>query len=204
MPTAERPAHVVIFAKAPVPGRVKTRLIPAVGAKGAADIAVELLDSVQRTVEESGLAAELCADPALSSQDWALQRVSATFERSEQGEGDLGQRMERAVLRVLDRGRNPILVGTDCPGLGADSLILAGQSLRDHDCVIYPAADGGYVLLGLRKSHASLFSGIDWGRGSVFSQTMKAIGELGWSVYTGPTYNDIDRPADLAGWNRGR
>ena len=203
MSTAESLVHVVVFAKAPVAGRVKTRLIPVSGAQGAAQIASRLLSIALKNVGDAGLSAELCADPPLSSRDWRNHRIPATFERTEQGDGDLGQRLERAANRVLNQGRLPIFVGTDCPDLRGDGLSAAARKLQDHDCVIYPAADGGYVLLGLRRSHPALFSNINWGGSSVFAQTMKAIHQLGWSVYTGPVFTDIDRPADLAGWQQG-
>lgn len=189
-----RPARIVIFAKEPVPGRVKTRLIPALGAHGAAKLASDML---ARTVEEAVAARvgepELCGDP-----DPVGWYQGPPIHRTSQGDGDLGQRLARAVRRILGEGENPILIGADCPDLDRHRLKSAAEALAAHDTVIHPALDGGYVLLGLRRFDRSLFHGIAWSTAAVGGETMERIRLLGWSLDVRETLGDVDEPGDLA------
>jgi hypothetical protein len=139
--------RIVIFAKAPVPGRVKTRLIPALGAEGAGQLAREMLTGTLRAAAASGLPFELCGEPEASGWGDLLPPVPFV----PQGEGDLGQRLARAAARVLGEGDNVLLIGADCPELDGPRLNAAAEALQDHDAVIHPAQDGGYALLGLRR-----------------------------------------------------
>ncbi|HEX9965978.1 MAG TPA: TIGR04282 family arsenosugar biosynthesis glycosyltransferase, partial [Allosphingosinicella sp.] len=184
--------RIVIFAKAPVPGRVKTRLIPALGAEGAARLALEMLE---RTIEEAlatGLAVELCGEP--DALEWHEARAGLAL--TAQGPGDLGQRLARAAERVL--GSEPILlIGADCPELDRERLRAAAASLEGHEAFIHPAQDGGYVLLGLRRLDRSVFEGIAWSTAAVAAQTMAKIAALGWSLHVGEILRDVDEPADL-------
>jgi rSAM/selenodomain-associated transferase 1 len=183
--------RIVIFAKAPVPGRVKTRLIPALGAEGAAALASRMLE---RTISEalaSGLAVELCGEP-----DPAGWYHGPTLQLSAQGEGDLGQRLHRAAERVL-AAENVLLIGADCPALDRHRLNAAAEALERHDAVLHPAEDGGYVLLGLRRVHPSLFTGIDWSTDRVAVQTLASIEALGWSIDIRDRLADVDEPSDL-------
>jgi hypothetical protein len=185
--------RIVIFAKAPVAGRVKTRLIPALGAEGAARLAGEMLE---RTLEEAlatGHAVELCGEP--DATEWLEPRPGLAL--TAQGEGGLGERLARAAERVL-REEPALLVGADCPELGRDRLRAAAAALEDHDAVIHPAHDGGYALLGLRGFEGSVFQGIAWSTSAVAEQTMRKIEGLGWSLQVGETLRDIDEPGDLA------
>ena len=183
--------RIVIFAKAPVPGRVKTRLIPALGAEGAARLAAEML---KHTVEEalaSGLAVELCGEPAPSS--WYS---GPPAHLTGQGDGDLGQRLHRAAERVL--AQEPVLlIGADCPALDRHRLRAAAEALESHDAVIHPATDGGYVLLGVRRFDATLFEGIAWSTNAVAEKTLARMGALGWKVDVREILADIDEPHDL-------
>jgi len=185
--------RIVIFAKAPVPGKVKTRLVPALGAEGAAALAREMLE---RTVEEAlatGLAVELCGEP--DAAEWHEARPGLAL--TAQGQGDLGERLAEAAGRALGGGA-VLLVGADCPELGEGRLRAAAQALEDHDAVLHPAMDGGYVLLGLRRFDPSLFEGIAWSTAAVAAQTVARIEALGWSLHMGETLRDVDEPGDLA------
>ena len=135
-----RPTRVLIFAKAPVPGRAKTRLIPALGAEGAARLAAEMLENTAREALASGLQVELCGEP-----DPAGWYQGPPLHLSAQGEGDLGQRLHRAAERVL-ASANILLIGADCPALQAAHLRAAAEALAEHDAVIHPAQDGGYEI----------------------------------------------------------
>jgi rSAM/selenodomain-associated transferase 1 len=190
-----RRARIVIFAKAPVARKAKTRLIPALGEEGAARLAREMLADTVREAVATGLEVELCATPAPSDAEWEpfLPRIAT----SDQGEGDLGERLTRAAARVIGAGENILLIGTDCPGLGREGLRAAADALSNSDAVLHPAQDGGYVLLGLRRFEPSIFSEIAWSTASVAAQTIARIEALGWSLSMRETLQDIDEPEDL-------
>jgi rSAM/selenodomain-associated transferase 1 len=185
--------RIVIFAKEPVAGRVKTRLIPALGAEGAARLAREMLARTLAEAAATGMAVELCGDPDPARWRAPLPPVRLTA----QGEGDLGERLARAAGRVIGEGDRILLVGTDCPQLGRTRLRAAEEALEAHDAVIHPALDGGYALLGLRRFDAALFAGIAWSTDKVASQTVARIEALGWSLLIGDRLRDVDEPADL-------
>ncbi|NNM51081.1 MAG: glycosyltransferase [Pseudomonadales bacterium] len=193
-----KPVHIVIFAKAPQPGKVKTRLIPLLGAEMAAHMAHRML---QYTLEQALLArigpVELCASPAVTENTWRAVKLPTEVLVSEQGEGDLGQRLSRATLRHVQAGAAVLLIGTDCPYLDADTLRQAAQTLIHHDALMIPAFDGGYVLLGLERHHPSLFEDIAWGTSSVAYETKARLHSLGMNLVTLPFRYDIDEPADL-------
>ena len=182
--------RIVVFAKEPVPGRVKTRLIPALGAEGAARLAAQMLERTVEEAQATGLGVELCGEPDAAA--WFEGGVA----KSAQGEGDLGQRLARAARRVLDE-EPLLLIGADCPALGRRRLRAAADSLAVHDAVIHPAEDGGYVLLGLTRFDPSLFESIAWSTAAVGADTMARIEALGWTLDRRETLADVDEPADL-------
>ena len=182
----------MIFAKAPVAGRVKTRLIPALGPEDAAALAERMLRETVAQALASGLAVELCGEPDPVAW-WNGPDVALT----PQGGGGLGVRLERAAARVTAGGEAVLLIGADCPGLDAGRLRKAAEALKEHDAVLHPAEDGGYVLLGLRRSHPSLFAGVAWSTAAVAEQTLARIAALGWSVDVRETLADVDEPGDL-------
>ena len=189
--------RIVIFAKAPVPGSVKTRLIPVLGEMGAARLAQHMLAETVDHALAAGLATpELCATPHPDDASWA-GHLPARVRLSDQGPGDLGQRLEAAASRVIDGGERILLIGTDCPALDGRRLAAAAAQLDHHDAVIHPALDGGYVLLGLSRTDPSLFTNIAWSTDTVAATTIARIRALGWSLFVGDTLQDIDEPADL-------
>lgn len=191
--------RIVIFAKAPVPGRVKTRLIPALGEIGAARLAHKmLLDTVAEAAAANLAIPELCVDPHPLDPPWDGLLPTQHLRVTAQGEGDLGARMARAAKRSILLGENVLLIGTDCPGLDRDRLRAAAMALDAHDAVIHPVEDGGYALLGLRRFDASLFENIAWSTPAVAEATIARIGALGWTLHLGKNLRDIDVPADLA------
>ncbi|MDQ3077522.1 MAG: TIGR04282 family arsenosugar biosynthesis glycosyltransferase [Pseudomonadota bacterium] len=192
-----RAARIVIFAKAPVPGRVKTRLIPVLGEEGAAELAARMLGDTVAHALGAGLGTpELCATPAPDNAAWA-GHLPTGVRLSDQGPGDLGQRMAAAARRVVGGGARILLIGTDCPELDAKRLAEAALQLDKHDAVIHPARDGGYALLGLARTDASLFDDIAWSTDGVAAATIARIKALGWSLFVGDTLRDVDEPADL-------
>jgi len=191
--------RIVIFAKAPLPGRTKTRLIPALGAEGAAALARSMLES---TIREASVAKvgplELCTCPAPDHADWQGHLPDGRVALSAQGDGDLGTRMARAAKRVIAAESPILLIGTDCPELDRHRLREAARQLESHDVVLHPTHDGGYALIGLRRFDPSLFDGIEWSGPTVAADTIQRIEALGWSSWLGETLRDIDEPADLA------
>jgi rSAM/selenodomain-associated transferase 1 len=144
------------------------------------------------TIEEAlatGLPVELCGDP-----DPASWYDGPPLSLAAQGEGDLGRRLFRAAARAAG---SVILIGTDCPALDRHRLKAAAEALATQDAVLHPAHDGGYVLLGLRRPHLSVFKDIRWSTAEVAAQTMARIDALGWSLRLGDTLHDVDRPQDL-------
>ncbi len=196
-PMAERSALIVIFAKAPQAGRVKTRLAAAIGAQAAARLHARL---VERTVA-TALAAhcgpvELHGAPAGHGFLRTLGRRNALVLRG-QSAGDIGERMHAAFRRALRRHARVILIGCDCPALRPGDLRRAARLLRGCDAVLAPAEDGGYPLIGLSRVSAKVFDGIAWGTGAVLDQTRQRLAALGWRWRELRTLWDVDRPQDL-------
>jgi uncharacterized protein len=190
---------LIIFAREPVPGRVKTRLIPALGAQGAARLYRHLLGIALRAGAATPCARRQlwCAGaPAEGSECARLAAVhGCTWHH--QGAGDLGARMLSALAEALAAADRAILIGSDCPDYTSAYLSAAFAALDDHDAVLGPAADGGYVLIGLRRPATALFAGMPWGTASVLDRTRAALIRLGWSWHELPTRRDLDRPEDL-------
>ena len=193
-----KPMRIVIFAKEPQPGFSKTRLIPALGAQGAATLAKLLLERMLQVAIASEVGVvELCVTPWSSEEVWRKVGVPVSVQLTDQGDGDLGVRMALAAQRVIDAGESVLLVGTDCPQLDAGQLQIAALALQDADATLIPALDGGYVLLGLNQYDASVFSGIAWSTSNVATATHERIQALHWRVQTLAPLHDIDEPADL-------
>jgi rSAM/selenodomain-associated transferase 1 len=196
---------IIVMAKAPRPGFAKTRLMPALGAAGAAALAERLLDATLEQALAAGAAAvDLCCAPDTDHPAFLRLATCARVSLSVQGDGDLGERMARAFARRLTPGRAVLMIGTDAPALDAAMLVQAGHALRDVDAVFVPAMDGGYALIGLRRTAPGLFSDIAWSTASVMAQTRERLksGRLR-HVELAPIA-DIDEPADLVhlppGW----
>ncbi len=193
-----KPTRILIFAKAPISGFAKTRLIPALGANAAAQLAKKLL---QHTVTEALNAhvgsVELCVTPDHNDAIWTTLGLPAGINWSSQGEGDLGERIARATKRCLSRGDSVLLIGTDCPSLSALKLYHAAQLLQRKDVVMTPTFDGGYALLGLTRYHDSLFLDMQWSVATVAQVSTQRIEKLGWTLALLETEHDIDVPEDL-------
>jgi glycosyltransferase A (GT-A) superfamily protein (DUF2064 family) len=109
-----------------------------------------------------------------------------------------------AAAQALNDASRVLLMGVDCPGLSEGVLARALTRLESEDLVLGPAEDGGYVLLGLKRAEPRLFQGVDWGTDRVLAQTRERLRALGWLWHELPALWDLDRPADLARWDRGR
>lgn len=189
-----------MFARAPVPGRVKTRLIPLLGEAGAAQLHAQLLEKTLATATAAGFDRVYlyCAPGTRSRYFQGLRRRFGVELRAQRG-GDLGERMYRA----LRRHPGAVLIGSDCPALRPADLRAAAGALRaGADAVLVPAEDGGYPLIGLRCASRELFDGVAWGSAQVLAQTRRRLARLGWRWKELRKLWDVDRPADVRRLNR--
>jgi len=196
--TAPEQATLVVFAKAPQPGRVKTRLVPLLGERGAARLHARMIESTVRVAREARFARiELhCAPDARHPLFNKLARRHGVTLRV-QARGDLGARMLASCKRALRTAHAVVLIGTDCPVLGTADLRAAERALCEGvDAVLSPAEDGGYALIGLRRASPRLFSRIEWGEDSVLQETRRRLRLLGWRWRELRTVWDVDRPED--------
>lgn len=190
--------RIVIFAKAPMPGAAKTRLIPALGLDGSARLARRLLEhTLSQALQVQSGSIELCVAPSSEHPVWRELDLPDTVLLTEQGEGDLGERMAAAAQRVMGSGDSVLLIGTDCPQLDAAQLQKAAAALVDHDVCLTPVSDGGYALLGLRRFDGALFEDIPWSTNKVAQMTLSAADAAGLSVKCFAPLHDIDEPGDL-------
>ena len=192
-------ARILIFARAPVPGRVKTRLIPALGTEGACALYRDCLLHVVEMACVAGLApVELWCAPDATHPVFAqlASRWPLTL-RVQQGD-DLGARMRHAAAAALHGARKVVLIGSDVPALGSVHLQRALCDLEAFEVVMNPAEDGGYVLLGVRTDHPGLFEDMPWGGEQVAAETRRRCRAAGLRLREGERLWDLDRPNDLA------
>lgn len=190
------PVRIAILAKAPIAGFAKTRLIPALGAHGAARLQRAFIRRTLRVAQQADLGGEVqlwCAPGADQRFFRAMQRSTGVACIS-QPAGDLGARMQAATAAP-----GPVLlVGTDCPALTAQHLHAAADALRQGVAAVFiPAEDGGYVLVGLNQPQPGLFDGIDWSTERVMAQTRQRAQALDLALCELAPLWDVDTPQDL-------
>jgi len=192
-------ARLLVFAKAPIPGQVKTRLAGQLGAWGAARLYQQLLRRTLRIARAARLCpVELWCAPDTRHGFFSACRRQYGVRLRPQGAGDLGQRMNRALNRTLADGHPAVLIGGDCASLGAEELRAAFESLTaGRAAVLGPAVDGGYVLVGLSQPCPNIFQGIAWGTGTVLRATRRRFARAGVDWTELPPGWDVDIPADL-------
>ncbi|MGH8551545.1 MAG: TIGR04282 family arsenosugar biosynthesis glycosyltransferase [Methylococcales bacterium] len=190
---------LIIFAKAPEPGKVKTRLQPAIGAAQAAKLQARLIFETLDLVHRCGLCpAQLWCNP--STEDPVFRRASKRYRITlhTQAGTDLGDRMEHAISINLETSGAVVLIGCDCPSLTQQDLTDALSALHHgSDVVLGPAEDGGYVLIGMNQPVSDLFRNIRWGTAEVLPETRSRIRRLGLQCFETRLQWDIDRPEDL-------
>ena len=187
--------RVIVFAKAPVPGSAKTRLIPALGAAGAARFHARLVERALGTACAASLGpVELCCAPNRSHPFFAECAARFGVALTDQGAGDLGERMHRA----LAAGLPAVLIGADCPAMTPDYLRQAADALSaGQDVALGPAEDGGYVLIAANRIRPDAFARIGWGGPDVMEEQRARLRAIGWLWTELAPLWDVDRPEDL-------
>ncbi len=187
-------AVLQIFCKAPVPGQVKTRLMPNLNAFEAAEVHKKL---TERALDLA------CSSPLCQVQLWCAPTTEHPFfcqvaqkyplTLKSQCAGDLGERMHHALSEGLEQFEQAILIGCDCPSLTVADLHTALTALRESNtCVLAPTEDGGYSLIGLNQPHSELFTEMRWSCAEVFDETRKRMQRLGLNCFTLPKQWDVD------------
>ncbi len=185
------------MARAPQPGLTKRRLIPALGAEGAAALHEAMIRHAVETARASEIGdLELWCTPDPEHAAFAGLKPLESVRRYRQEGTDLGARMLGALAAAPGPG---VVIGTDCPFLQPTDFVECAGRLRagDSDAVIVPALDGGYVLIAMARPQPALFADIDWGSDRVADQTRKRARTAGLRLHELAPRRDIDRPEDL-------
>lgn len=192
-------ARILIFSKAPLPGRAKSRLIPALGEQGAADFSAQLTRHALGVAVRSRLCpVQLYCAPDCEHVLFQQLHESHGITLKQQQGADLGKRMAHAFAENLIANRAVVLIGSDCPAITTDYLEQALQRLTMTDtCVLGPAEDGGYVLVGQSVLHTPMFENINWGSTEVLQQTRQRLRDAGWAWSELATLWDVDQPEDI-------
>ncbi|MGG6269758.1 TIGR04282 family arsenosugar biosynthesis glycosyltransferase [Leptolyngbya sp. AN03gr2] len=189
--------QLIIFTRYPEAGKAKTRLIPALGEVGAAELHRRMTESTiakVRNLENVSICVYFTGGTIQQMQDW----LGDDLEYQLQPSGDLGDRLIHIFQTMFDRGaRSVIAIGTDCPDLTSEILTLAFTQLKTHHLSIGKATDGGYYLIGLDQLIPDVFQNIAWSTDVVFQQTLEIVKRLDLSIAFLPVLNDVDRPEDL-------
>lgn len=190
--------RLVLFSKFPTPGEAKTRLIPALGEEGAAQVHRRLAERTVGVLLASNAGAVEIGFTGASEtkfRDWLHDWPAEELTFAEQAVGDL-------TARLIDRIEPaPVLFfGADTPDLSPEIVRDATQALRDNEVVIGPAEDGGYYLIGIARPMPELFTDMPWSTSEVLPETLRRLAISGIEPIMLPTLSDCDRPEDLARW----
>jgi hypothetical protein len=188
-------SRLLIFAKNPIPGKVKTRLAESIGNSGAVEVYLNLLKHTMDVVRKSGLPTQIWLS---DRQELHPFFAGFGFDIHRQEGNDLGERMNHAFEKSFrENPRSPvIIIGSDCPELSADILLEASQKLAEQEMVIGPATDGGYYLIGLKQAQPELFLNKSWSHPNVFKEALHSAEKLNISVQLLPQLSDIDEKED--------
>jgi uncharacterized protein len=206
---------LIIFSRYPEAGNTKTRMITALGAKGAADLQRQMTEHTLNTATKLALSHDITSHD-ITSRDITIevhftggdvqlmsQWLGKDVQYVPQVPGDLGDKMRSAFERAFSLGsQRVIIIGIDCPDLDRTILNQAFDAIQKQDLVLGAAADGGYYLIGLSHPVAQLFNDISWGTNQVFARTVKIAQQQKLDIHYLPTLADVDRPEDLAIWQK--
>ncbi len=190
--------RIQVFARSPEPGQTKTRLIPLLGATGAAAFHAHQVHERLGMLSAARLCPiELWCSPSSTSAFFRDCRERYGVALHDQSTGDLGRRMHRALASALERAKTALLVGTDCPSLCAADIEEACTRLDEGtDVVLGPARDGGYYLVAMQQPAPALFTDMPWGTPAVFAESLVRLGQLGLSHFCLTERMDVDTPED--------
>ena len=200
--------HLIIFTRYPETGITKTRLIPLLGAEGAAHLQRKMTEHTLTRMKGLTSSNELTIEIRYDGGNEQIMRqwLGSEFEYASQGDGDLGKRMQGAFEDAFEsNASSAVLIGTDIPDLTVKVIKKAFAALKQKQMVLGPARDGGYYLIGFKKTAFSpavgdLFSGITWGEHDVLKKTINIATGLGLGYSLVDELNDVDRPEDLLIW----
>ena len=194
---------IILFTRCPESGNVKKRLIPLIGEHGAANLQRDMTMHALEIAHRLATTGKIALEVHYAGND--KQRMQTLFGKDfvyiHQVGADLGERMRVSMCKALQDGaQSVVLIGADCPGITGAILRQAFVDLKGHDCVLGPALDGGYYLIGLRQDQPEIFLSIPWGTDKVMEHTLGAIQRLGLKVALLEALTDVDRPEDLHIW----
>ncbi len=196
---------LIIFTRYPEPGKTKTRMIPALGAEGAANLQRKMSEHTLKTARKwqqiSGgkIVIHFAGGNMSLMSDW----LGKDLKYYPQVAGDLGSRMKHAFNQAFDNSAEKVVtIGIDCPDINLALLNQAFSTLSEQDLVLGKAEDGGYYLIGLNHLIPELFHDINWGTSQVLAQTQNIANNLNLSTTYLSTLRDVDRPEDLCIWNK--
>jgi uncharacterized protein len=196
---------LIIFSRYPEVGKTKTRMIPALGASGAANLQRQMTEHTINIARQLQLSRSISIEIHFAGgsqklmQDW----LGKDLNYYPQITGDLGAKMQAAFDRALSIDRQKVItIGTDCPDINLAILQKAFDLLENCDLVLGPAEDGGYYLIGLTASIPQIFKAIAWGTSEVLAQTQRIAKNLNLNTAYLTTLRDVDRPEDLFIWQK--
>lgn len=196
---------LIIFSRYPEAGKTKTRMIPALGAAGAAQLQREMTEHTLETARQLPKSHDLSLEIHFAGGNQLLMSewLGSDIDYYPQVTGDLGQKMCSAFDRAFNSGSDRVvMIGIDCPGINPNTLNQAFTALHTQDLVLGAAEDGGYYLIGLKRSLPALFKNISWGTCTVFNETKTIASNLNLDIHYLPILNDVDRPDDLWIWQQ--
>ncbi|AOW99043.1 hypothetical protein BJP34_05915 [Moorena producens PAL-8-15-08-1] len=192
--------RLIIFSRYPEPGKTKTRMIPALGADGAATLQRRMTEHTVAQVKEliTGRPVSVEIHFAGGNQQLMQNWLGSNLVYKPQSDGDLGKRITSAFeLSFAESITKVVIIGIDCPDLNSSVMNQAFEALDNHDLVLGPAKDGGYYLVGLGRLIPELFVGVSWGTSEVLQQTVDIAKSLNLTMAMLSELTDVDRPEDL-------
>ena len=196
---------LIIYSRYPEPGKTKTRMIPALGKEGAADLQREMTEHTLRTAKQlkSDRNVDIEIHFAGGNEQLMSDWLGKDIDYVAQVTGDLGFKMQSSFQQAFDRdNQRVVIIGIDCPDINLEILNQAFNSLQQHELVLGVAKDGGYYLIGLNKTIPQLFQNINWGTNLVLNQTKAIANKLNLNVKYLAPLSDIDYPEDLPIWHK--
>lgn len=186
---------LVLFAKAPIPGRVKTRLTPPLSPEQAAEFHWACVcDAWERVEQMTAASRYFYSDNALPNPESPAPPQQVALQRG----ADLGDRMLNCFQDLRARGHHRVLiVGSDSPTLPPAYIAQGLEALERADAVLGPSEDGGYYAIGCREPYPEMFAGVPWSSGETLQRTEASLRALGLRVHHLPTWYDVDTPRDL-------